>query len=77
VKGTVTSSDGGVLQSFTDMKVYNFVPEVPVALYANTTTFVTATTLYKEVSLLSELKKSKLFPAKNIEKPKKERCYVV
>jgi len=41
------------------------------------TMFVTATTLYKEVSLLSELKKSKLFPAKNIEKPKKERCYVV
>lgn len=38
VKGTVTSSDGGMLQSFADMKVYNFVPEVPVALYGNTTT---------------------------------------
>lgn len=39
VKGTVTSDNGdGKLQSFADMKVYNFVPEVPVALYANTTT---------------------------------------
>jgi len=38
-KGTVTSDNGdGKLQDFTDMKVYNLVPEPPVALYANTTT---------------------------------------